>query len=128
MNENRVIALRQKGAIDDPLTEILRVGAAVIDWSSRAVLSWRLSNAMDASFCVAALEEALAKHGKPEIFNIDQSGQFTSADFTGVLSPDQPNAGASDRIGALEGRDARSADRRRRVDHEPGQRTVIRPL
>lgn len=59
--------------------------AAVIDWASRAVLSWRLSNTMDASFCEAALEEALAKYGKPEIFNTDQGSQFTSADFTGVL-------------------------------------------
>jgi putative transposase len=58
---------------------------AVIDWASRAVLSWRLSNTMDASFCVAALEEALARHGKPEIFNTDQGSQFTGADFTGVL-------------------------------------------
>ena len=58
---------------------------AVIDWASRAVLSWRLSNTMDASFCVAALEEALARYGKPEIFNTDQGSQFTSADFTGVL-------------------------------------------
>ena len=59
---------------------------AVIDWASRAVLSWRLSNTMDASFCVAALEEALAQYGRPEIFNTDQGSQFTSADFTGVLS------------------------------------------
>ena len=58
---------------------------AVIDWASRAVLSWRLSNTMDASFCVAALEEALAKYGKPWIFNTDQGSQFTGADFTGVL-------------------------------------------
>jgi putative transposase len=58
---------------------------AVIDWSSRAVLSWRLSNTMDASFCVAALEDALARYGKPEIFNTDQGSQFTSAAFTGVL-------------------------------------------
>ena len=58
---------------------------AVIDWASRAVLSWRLSNTMDASFCVAALEEALARCGKPEIFNTDQGSQFTSAAFTGVL-------------------------------------------
>jgi putative transposase len=64
---------------------------AVIDWASRAVLSWRLSNTMDASFCVAALEEALAQYGRPEIFNTDQGSQFTSADFTGVLS----KAGAS---------------------------------
>jgi len=58
---------------------------AVIDWASRAVLSWRLSNTMDASFCVAALEDALARYGKPEIFNTDQGSQFTSAAFTGVL-------------------------------------------
>ena len=58
---------------------------AVIDWASRAVLSWNLSNTMDASFCVAALEEALAKFGKPQIFNTDQGSQFTSADFTSVL-------------------------------------------
>jgi putative transposase len=58
---------------------------AIIDWASRAVLSWRLSNTMDASFCLAALEEALARYGKPEIFNTDQGSQFTSADFTGAL-------------------------------------------
>jgi len=58
---------------------------AVIDWASRAVLSWRLSNTMDASFCVAALEEALAKRGKPEIFNTDQGSQFTGSAFTDVL-------------------------------------------
>jgi putative transposase len=58
---------------------------AVMDWASRAVLSWRLSNTIDASFCVEALEEALAKYGKPEIFNTDQGSQFTGGDFTGVL-------------------------------------------
>jgi len=58
---------------------------AVIDWASRAVLSWRLSNTMEASFCVAALEEAMARFGKPEIFNTDQGSQFTSAAFTGTL-------------------------------------------
>ena len=58
---------------------------AVIDWPSRAVLSWRLSNTMDASFCAAALEEALARYGKPEIFNTDQGRQFTGSAFTGVL-------------------------------------------
>ena len=58
---------------------------AVIDWASRAVLSWRLSNTMDSSFCVDALEEALAKYGKPEIFNTDQGSQFTGSAFTGVL-------------------------------------------
>jgi putative transposase len=59
---------------------------AIMDWASRAVLSWRLSNTMDASFCMAALEEALARFGKPEIFNTDQGSQFTSAAFTGVLT------------------------------------------
>src|SRR5438270_1424036 len=59
---------------------------AVIDWASRAVLAWRLSNTMDVSFCVSALEEALARFGKPEIFNTDQGSQFTSAAFTGALA------------------------------------------
>src|SRR5205823_8398781 len=59
---------------------------AVMDWSSRAVLSWRLSNTMDVSFCVSALEEALARFGKPDIFNTDQGSQFTSAAFTGTLA------------------------------------------
>jgi len=59
---------------------------AVMDWSSRAVLSWRLSNTMDVSFCVSALEEALARFGRPEIFNTDQGSQFTSAAFTGTLA------------------------------------------
>jgi putative transposase len=59
---------------------------AVIDWASRAVLSWRLSNTMDVSFCVSALEEALARFGRPEFFNTDQGSQFTSAVFTGVLA------------------------------------------
>lgn len=58
---------------------------AVMDWASRAVLSWRLSNTMDVSFCVLAIEEALARFGKPDIFNTDQGSQFTSEDFTGVL-------------------------------------------
>ena len=58
---------------------------AVIDWYSRKVLSWRLSNTMDSDFCVEALEEALALHRCPEIFNTDQGSQFTSEDFTDVL-------------------------------------------
>ena len=58
---------------------------AVMDWASRAVLSWRLSNTMDVSFCVEALEEALARFGKPEIFNTDQGSQFTGGDFTATL-------------------------------------------
>lgn len=59
--------------------------AAVVDWFSRRVLAWRLSITMEAAFCTEALEEALAKHGRPEIFNTDQGSQFTSADFTAVL-------------------------------------------
>ena len=59
--------------------------AVVLDWFSRRVLSWRLSITMEAAFCVATLEDALARHGKPDIFNTDQGSQFTSQDFTGVL-------------------------------------------
>ena len=58
---------------------------AVVDWFSRRVLSWRLSITMETEFCTEALEEALAHHGKPKIFNTDQGSQFTSAAFTGVL-------------------------------------------
>lgn len=58
---------------------------AVIDWYSRKVLSWRISNSMDASFCVDCLEDALRHHGRPEVFNSDQGSQFTSAAFTDVL-------------------------------------------
>ena len=58
---------------------------AVVDWFSRRVLTWRLSITMEAAFCIEALEEALVKYGKPEIFNTDQGSQFTSASFTGVL-------------------------------------------
>ena len=58
---------------------------AIIDWASRAVLAWRLSNSMDVSFCLDALDEALARFGKPEIFNTDQGSQFTSTEFTGRL-------------------------------------------
>ncbi len=60
--------------------------AAVIDGFSRRVLSWRLSITLEAGFCVEAVEEALARHGKPEIFNTDQGSQFTSAAFTGLLT------------------------------------------
>jgi putative transposase len=60
--------------------------AVVLDWFSRRVLSWRLSITMEAAFCVAALEDALARHGKPDIFNTDQGSQFTGAAFTGVLA------------------------------------------
>jgi putative transposase len=59
--------------------------AAVVDWFSRRVLSWRVSITLEAAFCVEALEEALARHGRPEVFNTDQGSQFTSLDFTSVL-------------------------------------------
>jgi len=58
---------------------------AVKDWYSRKVLSWQLSNTLDVSFCLDALDEALAKYGSPEIFNTDQGSQYTSADFTHKL-------------------------------------------
>jgi putative transposase len=58
---------------------------AIMDWATRHVLAWRISNTMDARFCVDALNEALARYGKPEIFNTDQGSQFTSFDFTGTL-------------------------------------------
>jgi putative transposase len=58
---------------------------AVMDWVSRKVLSWRLSNTLDTSFCVEALEEAIMKYGTPDIFNTDQGSQFTSDEFTGIL-------------------------------------------
>lgn len=59
--------------------------AAVVDWFSRRVLAWRVSISLDTSFCIEAVEEALARHGKPSIFNTDQGSQFTSAAFTGML-------------------------------------------
>ena len=58
---------------------------AIMDWHSRRVLSWRLSNTMDVTFCTDALQEALALHGRPEIFNTDQGSQFTSLAFTQML-------------------------------------------
>ena len=58
---------------------------AIMDWASRHVLAWRLSNTLEADFCVEALEEALTRHGKPEIFNTDQGSQFTGFAFTGRL-------------------------------------------
>jgi putative transposase len=58
---------------------------AIVDWFSRRVLAWRLSITLEADFCIEALEEALARFGKPDIFNTDQGSQFTSIEFTGVL-------------------------------------------
>ena len=60
--------------------------AVVLDWATRRVLSWQLSITMEAAFCVATLEDALARHGKPDIFNTDQGSQFTGSAFTGVLA------------------------------------------
>ena len=57
----------------------------IMDWATRKVLSWRVSNTMDVKFCIEALEEALKQFGRPEIFNTDQGSQFTSPRFTGVL-------------------------------------------
>ena len=59
--------------------------AAVMDWATRRVLAWRVSNTLTADFCVEAVEEAIARYGKPEIFNTDQGTQFTSDDFTTML-------------------------------------------
>ena len=59
---------------------------AIMDWFSRKVLSWRLSNTMDSDFCIEALKEAINKYGTPEIFNTDQGSQFSSIKFQKVLS------------------------------------------
>ena len=58
---------------------------AVMDWVSRRVLAWRLSNTLSADFCLEAVGEAIARHGRPEIFNTDQGSQFTGSEFTGLL-------------------------------------------
>lgn len=68
-----------------PLAKGFGYVVAVMDWHSRAVLSWKFSTCMDTDFCVAALEDALQQYGKPKIFNTDQGSQFTSLAFTGVL-------------------------------------------
>jgi putative transposase len=60
--------------------------AVVLDWATRRVLSWRLAITMEAAFCVETLEDALARHGRPEIFNTDQGSQFTGSAFTGLLA------------------------------------------
>ena len=68
-----------------PMARGFQYLVAVVDWFSRKVLSWRVSNSLDAGFCVEALEEALRRYGAPEIFNTDQGAQFTSEVFLGVL-------------------------------------------
>lgn len=62
---------------------------AVMDWASRKVLSWRISNTLTADFCIEALEEAIHRHGRPDIFNTDQGSQFTSLEFTQLLKAHQ---------------------------------------
>jgi putative transposase len=68
-----------------PLPQGFMYLVAILDWHSRYVLAWRLSNTLDGDFCVEALQAALLRHGRPEIFNTDQGAQFTSRAFTGVL-------------------------------------------
>ena len=75
---------------------------AIIDWYSRKILSWRLSNTMDAGFCVDCLEEAIKAYGIPEIFNSDQGSQFTSDAFTGVLSKNEVTISMDGRGRALD--------------------------
>lgn len=75
---------------------------AIIDWYSRKVLSWRISNSMDAAFCVDCLEDALRKYGKPEIFNSDQGSQFTSRGFTEVLKREEVSISMDGRGRALD--------------------------
>lgn len=89
---------------------------AVVDWFSRRVLSWRLSITMEAGFCIEAVEEALARHGKPDIFNTDQGSQFTSVDFTAVLKKAEiaisPLVHANMHCRAVDGRQGRVAGQR----------------
>jgi transposase InsO family protein len=93
---------------------------AIIDWYSRYVLSWRLSNTLDTTFCVDALEEALERWGTPEIFNTDQGAQFTATAFTDVLK----NHGVKISMDG-KGREIRSTKRLRLVqDRRP--RAVMR--
>lgn len=75
---------------------------AIIDWYSRCVLSWRISNSMDASFCVDCLEEALREHGRPAVFNSDQGSQFTSKAFTDVLKREDVSISMDGRGRALD--------------------------
>jgi transposase InsO family protein len=91
------------------ITHIPNYPAAVIEWATRAVLAWRLSNTKDSSFCVDALEEALARFGQPEIFNPDRGSQFTGTAFTGVLTP--ASAGAEWTTSSSSGCGVRSSTR-----------------
>jgi len=79
----------------------------IMDWVSRVVLAWRLSNTLDAEFCVEALEEVLARYAKPEIFNTDQGSQFTGGDFTGTLKRHEITNSMSSAITRSTGADIR---------------------
>ena len=81
----------------------------IMDWVSRAVLAWRLSNTLGAEFCVEALEEALSRYGRPEIFNTDQGSQFTSDDFTGTLQNHAVTISMDGKGGSLHGQHLRRA-------------------
>lgn len=72
-----------------PMERGLMYLVVVMDWHSRKILSWKLSNMLDSDFCVGALKSALARYGRPEIFNNDQGSQFTSNEFTGALQDHQ---------------------------------------
>jgi putative transposase len=89
LGKTKVVRPNQAWAMDItyiPMAKGTCYLAAVIDWFTRRVLAWRLSITMEASFCIEAVEEALEKHGAPEIFNTDQGSQFTAQAFTGLLS------------------------------------------
>ena len=88
LRETKVARPNQAWAMDItyiPMARGFVYLTAVVDWHTRRVLSWRVSITMEVDFCLEAVEEALAKYGKPEIFNTDQGSQFTSAAFTGLL-------------------------------------------
>jgi putative transposase len=97
--------------------------AVVLDWFSRRVLSWRLSITMEAAFCVETLEDALARHGRPDIFNTDQGSQFTGSVFTGVLMRE----GIANQHG-WQGRVARQRVRRAAVAQRQVRRGVSESL
>ena len=77
--------MREMGITNIPMARGFVYLAAVVDWFSRKVLAWKLSITLETEFCLEAVEEALARYGKPEIFNTDQGSQFTSIAFTGLL-------------------------------------------
>jgi putative transposase len=77
--------------------------AVVVDWLSRRVLGWRVSISMAVDFCIAAVEEAFAKFGKPEIFNTDQGSQFTCDEFTTLLTDNRVAISMDGRQGGMAG-------------------------